>query len=448
MPLLKLVEEVGSMNRAFIVVGLAYGDEGKGSWVDHLVRKHDIKYVVRFNGGVQAHHHVVREDGKFHGFRQFSSGSFVPGVTTVLSKHMLIEPEYLLEEAKVLGVLGSSECLSRVLISENSGVITPFARLLNQIQEAYRGKARHGSTGFGIGITQRDLDEYPTQALRARDLRSPFLFEKLQVLAEAAIEEAEEYRSPASEELFQRLLHSDLNHYTQMYRGFTTQVRILSDIELGELLRGEDLVFEGAQGVLLDQDYGFFPHVTRSRCTFANAESLLKEMEFRGSTTRIGLLRAYGTRHGAGPFVTEEKGLPIQSCHNGTNVWQGNFRLGWFDAVSARYALKVVDGVDILGVTNFDRLEHFAQVKFAHSYSHVDSEYFEDNATIRVIGEDIRSLSRRCDVLDAALPQYTSLSFTGDREKDLESYLRGIAVELGRDVDAVSLSPLHHKIYR
>ncbi len=436
------------MPNSHIVIGLAYGDEGKGSWVEHLVRKHKIAYVARFNGGVQAHHHVVREDGSYHGFRQFAAGSFVPGVQTLLSRFMLLEPEMLFEEARALASMGVDSPLERVIVSEETPVITPFARLLNQIQEAYRGRSRHGSTGFGIGITQRDLEQYPEQALRVRDFSSPRLFEKLRVLAEAAIEEAEEYRSDDTLELFERLERSDLNHYAEFYRRFPQKVRVLSDKAMLQIFRENDVVFEGAQGVLLDQQFGFFPHVTRSNCTFGNAEQLLREANFDGKLNRVGLLRGYGTRHGAGPFVTEVPGLDIEPCHNGTNLWQGSFRQGWFDAVSARYALKVVGGVDTLALTNLDRMSHLSKIKIAINYSDIDSRYFENERTFRVLREDVTTLANRCHALERVKANYREVPGWKENESGIEGYLDELGKELGRRVDAFSTSALHHKSYR
>ncbi len=436
------------MPHSHIVIGLAYGDEGKGSWVEHLVRKHEISFVVRFNGGVQAHHHVVQADGRYHGFRQFSAGSFVPEVRTVLSRFMLLEPELLLEEAQSLQSLGVQKPLERVVISEETPVITPFARLLNQIQEVYRGKSRHGSTGFGIGITQRDLEQYPQQALRVKDFSSTRLFEKLRVLAEAAIEEAGEYASAETTELLESLRWSDLNHYADLYREFPQRVSVLSEERMRQLVRENDVVFEGAQGVLLDQQYGFFPHVTRSNCTFENAEELLREAEFEGTVNRVGLLRAYGTRHGAGPFVTEEPRIEIPPCHNATNVWQGAFRQGWFDAVSARYALEVVGGVDTLAITNLDRMSALSKIKIATSYRDLDSRYFTNGARLRVLKGDVTKLSARCQALDSVTPQYREVQGFKAGGDTAERYLEELGSELSRRVDAYSVSPLHHKKYR
>ena len=151
--------------QAHIVLGLGYGDEGKGSFVDHLVRKTGARFIVRFNGGAQAAHHVVTEDGREHCFRQFGSGMFVAGTSTILSRYVLIDPPYLLEEAEELA--GKSVCypLERMIVSADAPIITPFNRLLNQMMEVARSGNRHGSCGFGVGLTQRDVEELGSKAL-------------------------------------------------------------------------------------------------------------------------------------------------------------------------------------------------------------------------------------------------------------------------------------------
>jgi hypothetical protein len=134
---------------------------------------------------------------------------------------------------------------------------------------------------------------------------------------------------------------------------------------------GEVTIFEGAQGVLLDRDHGFFPHVTPSRTTFANADALLAEASRVDSIARIGVLRAYATRHGEGPFVSEDAALTAATpdLHNGADGFQGAFRVGWLDVVAARYALRVVGGVDWLAITNLDRLAGLSRVRVCTAYT-------------------------------------------------------------------------------
>jgi len=436
------------MPQAHIVIGLGYGDEGKGSWVDHLVRAHGAYGVVRFNGGCQAAHHVVTEDGRTHCFNQFGSGSLVPGTKTLLSRFMLVEPLNLFREASKLERLGVHNPLANVIVSENAPIITPFNWLLNQIQEVNRGGDRHGSCGFGIGITQNDVETLGDDALYVRDFRSPeALLEKLRRLQQFRWEQARPLIGSKTFQLGNMLADVDLNLYAERYLQFAQSVSVVDEETFQHTIRTNDLVFEGAQGVMLDQRYGTFPHCTRSNCTYENAETLLREAGFSGPVERVGLLRAYATRHGHGPLVTHAQ-LPISACHNQSNGWQGSFRLGWFDAVSARYALSVVGGVDTLAITNLDRLNGLAKLKIATGYHNGDPRFFDERGEMLVpYGKyDLEYLRQRTDSMSEIVPHYQSypgwVSHVG-----MQDYLEFLTQHLQHPIAAYSTTPTHHKTY-
>lgn len=431
-----------------LVIGLGYGDEGKGSWVDHLVRELGVKYIVRFNGGAQALHHVVTPQGQLHPFAQFGSGSFVPEVKTVHSRFMLLEPEALLHEAQVLQKKGISEPLSRLIVSADAPVITPFNRQLNRIQEIARGNARHGSCGFGIGLTQRDVEELGDRALYVRDLRSCRSRDKLIDLLELKLEEARAFETDQTRQLIELMSKTDIDYYVRLFNFYASAVEVVDDKAISELVRKNSTVFEGAQGVLLDQDYGFFPHCTRSNTTFKNALTLLREAEFPGEINKIGLLRGYGTRHGAGPFVTQDDSLEISKCHNQRNDWQGRFRVGWFDAVAARYALEVVGGVDQLAITNLDRLAGMRRIKYANAYENFDARFFSRDR-IHVLSPDLSLLAERTRTMDRIQPCYSEVNgWSSNSDAALEGYINTLETALNCQISAVSLRPDHQKNYR
>ena len=434
---------------ARMVIGLGFGDEGKGSWVDHLVREHRVRVVVRFNGGAQALHHVVTERGEQHGFAQFGSGTLVPETRTVLSRFMLIEPEAMLHEAARLAALGVPDALQRTLVSERAPLIPPCNRLLNRIQEQYRGGARHGSSGFGIGLTQAAVDELGDEALYVRDIALGRCRDKFAALTERAMKIAEQFRSEATLPLIEQLHSINHRYYEELFERWHAAVRVVTDAELGTLLRSEDSVFEGAQGVLLDQYVGFFPYCTRSTCTFENAEHLLDEAEFDGTRERIGLLRAYGTRHGAGPFVTEDPSLHVPACHNQRNQWQGAFRTGWFDAVAARYALACVGRVDVLALTNLDRLSGSSDLKIAHRYGGGAEEFLECGQLVQV-PRNYPLLRKRSEQLWHVRPEYAACagwnrSFA---KEGIERYLQTVEMLLQRPIQAYSQRADSQKVYR
>ena len=433
------------MPRAMMVVGLGNGDEGKGSLVDHLVRKEGVRHVVRFNGGAQALHHVVDGD-RMHGFSQFGAGTLA-GAGTVLSRFMLFEPLAFCREARNLSEVGIADPYAMVTLSARAPIIPQANILTNRILEIQRGQGRHGSCGMGICLTQGDVEEFGAQAIYAGDLLHPTLLrEKLNLIQQRRVLSVRGIHSPETHMLRTQLFTSDLDDLVEFYKEFAARIRIVPDDAIMEILAHEDTVFEGAQGVLLDQQWGFFPHVTRSTTTFENAETLLDEAGFAGERVHFGLLRAYGTRHGAGPFPTETDMLPVAPCHNALNPWQGSFRTGWFDAVTTRYALEVVGSVDFLALTNLDRLICLDGLQAATTYQ--QNAHFP-NGEIALRPLDMEVSRQRTDALFQAIPEYAPLpSIPSDCPEALFRYSDAIAALIGRDVDLISAGPDQHKLYR
>lgn len=351
-------------NTSYIVTGCGNGDERKGGTVDHLAKTTGIKNMVRDSGGGQAAHHVVLENGTVHCFSHFCSGLFRPGTRSILSKFMAIDPVAMLREAKILTGKGIAYPLSRSYISKDCPIVTPMNMLINRIRELSRGSNRHGSCGKGIGVTLRDAQWNPEQVIRVEDLRNEKkLRQSFETMLRVRIAEARgftvcaNYSSPL-ENLIQILRDIDVDAYVKLYVEFARHVRIIDDKDLHAFVR-EGAIFEGSQGVLLDQDYGFYPHVTWTRTTGENAMSILRDAGCVGTQKiiRLGVLRAYHTRHGDGPFVSESRRLTemVPELHNTYGPWQGPFRCGWFDLPAARYATSVAK-VDALVITNLDRL--------------------------------------------------------------------------------------------
>jgi adenylosuccinate synthase len=348
---------------AIIVVDLAFGDCGKGTLVDFLTRHHGAHTVVRFNGGPQAGHNVVTTDGRHHTFAQFGSGTFVPEVRTLLSRFMLIEPYALFKEEAHLRENGITDAMERLLIDGDCMVITPPHQAANRLRELARGKDAHGTCGMGIGETMQDSINDPELTLRFSDLGDADLvarrlvgFQQLKAhqLGDSitALQD-----NPAAQPSIAVLLESDwLDTAIETYRELA---RLVQKPDTASLFNSPGtIIFEGAQGVLLDQTWGFHPHTTWSDTTFTNAETVLRSAGFHGQQTRMGVLRTYFTRHGAGPFPTEDSSLRqrLPEPHNSDAGWQGQFRVGIFDLPSVRYALMAVKGVDELAITHIDRL--------------------------------------------------------------------------------------------
>lgn len=361
----------------WLVAGLGFGDEGKGSVVDYLARDCGARTIVRYNGGAQAGHRVVTPDGREHVFSQFGSGMLIPEVRTHLSRFMLIEPAGMLREDEHLRAIGCADAFERTTIDREAPVVTPFHIAANRLIELSRGASKHGSCGLGIGETMEDVQKLGVHALRARDLcNASSLKEKLIAICarkllkmrrvlncRAVSEDAARYLETCED-------HTTLDWCLDRYADFARRAHITGGKHLGVLLRQGNAIFEGAQGMLLDRSHGFYPHVTKTDITFRNALLLLREMRYAGSVIRIGVVRGYCTRHGNGPFVTEDDRLSalLPDAQNAAHEWQGKFRVGHFDVVAARYALSGLGGIDELAITNLDRLIGLQDLKICTGY--------------------------------------------------------------------------------
>lgn len=335
-----------------VVVDLGFGDAGKGTIVDWLCAAGNHRTVVRFNGGAQAAHNVVTADGHHHTFAQFGAGTFTPGVRTHLSRYVLVDPLALAAEADHLAELGVTDALDRISVDARALLVTPWHRAANQARERARGARRHGSCGMGIGETARYALDHPDDAPTVDDCRHPDrLRHRLALLADRLGPVIG--TDPAL---------PDLSSAVAVFADFARAVAVTDAHHLPRLLAREPVVFEGAQGVLLDEDRGFHPYTTWSTTTTRNALDLVDESGTDIPVTRLGVLRTYTTRHGPGPLVTDDPALAaaLPEPHNGTGQWQGAFRSGPFDAVAHRYALAATGGVDALALTHLDAAERVA----------------------------------------------------------------------------------------
>lgn len=391
---------------AYVVVDLGFGDAGKGTLTDHLARTRGAVGVVRFNGGAQAGHNVVTDDGRHHTFAQLGAGSFVPGVRTHLAAPFVLHPTALVVEAEHLARKGVDDPLSRLTVSPEALVITPYHQHLNQLRERARGEARHGTCGVGVGETVAHALAHPDRCLRARDLAHPGrLVARLHALRE-------ELRGVAETIAAQRdpIWEDDALPARWSERASLLAPRLRRDDEvLGAWLRGErPVVFEGAQGVLLDEWRGFHPHTTWSNCTFDNARALLAVGGHRGPVTRVAVTRTYSTRHGAGPFPTEDPAFAARRAepHNDARGWQGAFRAGPLDLVLARYALAACGGADALALTHCDAVEE--RWPLCTRYEGVDEIPLgppRDLAHQRALGERLRAVRPTWTYLDRGVAE-------------------------------------------
>jgi adenylosuccinate synthase len=326
---------------AWVVVDLGFGDAGKGTVTDWLVRTQGARLVVRWNGGAQAGHNVVAPDGRHHTFSQFGAGTLVPGVRTHLAEDVVVHPTALLVEARRLG----GDALQRITIARSARVVTPFHQAAGRLRDL---ALRHGTCGVGVGETVRDALEHEDDVLRAGDLLGDPRARLRRV--------RERLRPPAVEHPLAEAEWRVLREPEVESRWLEAVAPVRELVVPDESLRLDGpVVLEGAQGVLLDEWRGFHPHTTWSDTTTGGAIALLRRHGHSGDVRRLGVLRTYLTRHGPGPFPSETRDLELSEPHNPEGGWQGAFRVGWPDAELLRYALRVSD-VDGLAVTHMDRL--------------------------------------------------------------------------------------------
>lgn len=325
------------MKRAIIVVGLGFGDEGKGAVVDSLVAKTRASLVVRFNGGAQAAHHVVTPDGREHCFSQLGAGSF-HGAATHLSRYTILEP---LGFARELRTFPGDK--PKWTVDPRALVIAPVQRFMNIMREKARGLDKHGTCGMGIGETVSD-GENSIRAFEFNDRCSVKI--RLQHLTDMklAIAHALKWELP----------HVDLDDVNRRWLDAADQMLKYNLVEDDAIMARTTgtIIFEGAQGVLLDELWGFHPHTTWSTTTDANAWTMLHEDDH---VEVIGVIRAHATRHGAGPFPTEDVNVNVPVTErNSDATFQGSFRMGHLDLPLLQYALCRVPSISGIAVTHLD----------------------------------------------------------------------------------------------
>ena len=351
-----------------VIIGLHFGDEGKGKMVQFYTDRIGATVNVRFNGGPQASH-TVRTDfgGEPSLFAQIGAGSWNHEVHTFLLNSMVVDPIALLEEVDHHESRGMSALIPRLHVDPECTLVLPYHRFTNQMV-ALGQTPKHGTVGTGTGFAIADR-ETDAERLTFRDLMNQRTLEQklLKVLPvyNQKIKDAHAAatRIVASSTQVQQA-DMVLNFYyvsrDTLYRDLLEAGRRLSltlqeRTKQLEAIQGRFSVWEGAQGTLLDPEFGFPPHITRGRVRIDDAVPLIRDRE---QTRVIGVLRAYAHRHGSGPLPTEDndKFANIDELTNGDNLWQGPFRRGPFDGFLARYALHQ-NPVDFVALTCLDQVK-------------------------------------------------------------------------------------------
>ena len=320
------------------VIDLGFGDAGKGTVVDRLCAAGDVDLVVRFSGGAQAAHRVVVGD-RAHVFHQFGSGTLA-GMPTHLAPGMMVEPYSLVEEALDLVELGVDDPFALLSVDPACLLTTPVHAAVNRWREEQRGDAAHGSCGRGIGETTAYALEHPAPTVADTRDRARLVDLLDRMCRHYTATCGPDLALPAVAEM------------ADVYDEFAATVTV-DPAPLRRALDVGRVVFEGSQGVLLDEWYGFHPHTTWSTLTPQRLRAQVPDLAV------IGVTRTYQTRHGAGPFPSENPAWTalLPEAANGTGRYQGPFRVGPLDPLLLRYAIAACGGIDGLAVTHLDRLD-------------------------------------------------------------------------------------------
>lgn len=353
---------------AIVLVGAQWGDEGKGKATDLLGAR--VDYVVRYQGGNNAGHTVVIGDRKF-ALHLLPSGILTPSVIPVIGNGVVVDPAVLIDEIRGLNDQGVDT--SRLIISANAHLITPYHVTLDKVTERFLGKAKIGTTGRGIGPAYSD--KIARIGIRVQDLFDPSILRQ-------KVEGALQSKNQTLVKVFNRRA-LDVNEIVDQLLAYQSAlapyVRDTGLILNQALDAGSVVLLEGGQGTLLDVDHGTYPFVTSSNAT-AGGASTGSGIGPTRITGVIGILKAYTTRVGSGPFPTElfdDAGVRLQSVGGEVGVTTGRARrCGWFDAPIARFASRV-NGLTDIFLTKLDVLTGFDRIPVCVGYE-IDGERFDE----------------------------------------------------------------------
>jgi adenylosuccinate synthase len=410
------------------LVGTQWGDEGKGKLVDLLAE--DAQLVVRYQGGNNAGHTVVHKGQEFI-FHLVPSGILHPGTLCILGNGVVIDPEALIEEMGILTERGV--ILSNLRISERAHLIMPYHRFLDELQEQARGDKRIGTTSRGIGPVY--VDKVGRCGIRVADLLEEGSFEELLArnLAEKNL-------------LFEKIYNTkqcDKDEILSDYLGYAEQLKeYISDVSsvIHKAYReGSNILFEGAQGTLLDLDEGTYPYVTSSH-PIAGGASIGTGIGPTKIDRVVGAAKAYTTRVGEGPFPIEELGPVGQRMREEGREYGATTgrprRCGWFDVVAVRHAVQA-NGLASIAITKLDILGGLGKIKICTGYRYKGSLIRNFPSSIRVI-QECQPVYEEMDGWDDDISQAETYD---ELPNATRTYLARIQELLGVRISIISVGP-------
>ncbi|MDE3723932.1 adenylosuccinate synthase [Nocardiopsis sp. N85] len=413
---------------AITLVGAQWGDEGKGKATDLVGDR--VDYVVRYQGGNNAGHTVVIGDQKY-ALHLLPSGILSPNVVPVIANGVVIDPGVLLEELSGLNARGVDT--SRLLISANAHLIMPYHRALDKVSERFLGKGKIGTTGRGIGPTY--ADKVSRQGVRVQDMFDPKILRKKIELAlndkNQLLAKVYNRRSLEAEPIIEEYLG-----YAERLRPYVADTSLILNKALDE---GKTVYLEGSQGTLLDIDHGTYPFVTSSSPTAGGAAAGSGIGPTR-ITKVVGILKAYTTRVGSGPFPTElldEQGVWLRTQGHEYGVTTGrDRRCGWFDAPIARYATRI-NGITDFFLTKLDVLTGLESIPVCVAYE-VDGVRHDE---IPMTQTDFHHATPVYEYLDGWSEDITGAREFDELPKNAQAYVRTLEEMSGAPISAIGVGP-------
>ena len=415
------------------VLGAQWGDEGKGKIVDFLAEKVDI--VARFSGGNNAGHTVINSQGEFK-LHLVPAGIFWPEAMCLIGNGVVVDPDALLEEVTGLEQRGV-DITDRLMISERAHLVMPYHVVLDELAEEARGSQAIGTTGKGIGPAY--TDKAARTGIRAADLADvEALLPRLEgVVAYANALITKVYGGPALslEDVFDKC-----RTWSEHMGPFIGPVEhVVHDA----VSAGKVVLLEGAQGALLDLDHGTYPYVTSSHPTIGGAQTGLGLLPQQIDLV-LGVFKAYSTRVGSGPFVTEllnETGEAIRDRAGEFGTTTGRpRRVGWFDSVAARYSARI-NGYTSLVLTRLDVLDIFDSIGVCGAYE-LDGETVTDFPGSAAVLEQCKPIYEHHPGWDSPTEGVTSLE---DLPSEARSYVDRLEELVGLPIDIISTGPHRHE---
>ncbi len=415
---------------ATCVFGAQWGDEGKGKIIDAMARDADV--IVRYQGGANAGHTVIAGGAK-HVLHLIPSGILHPGKLNVIGNGVAVDPLKFLEEVEGLLARGVRVDGTNLRLAGNAHVIFEHHKRIDQAGERWRGDGRIGTTGRGIGPCY--ADKASRTGLRVADMLDPQRFrQRLQAaLAEKNAQLTAVHAEPAL----------SLNEQLERYTGLGERLRPFVGDTAAEVRRafkdGRRVLFEGAQGAMLDIDHGTYPFVTSSN-TGSDGVAAGAGFPAKWIGSVVGIAKAYCTRVGEGPFPSEDHGadgVRIREAGNEYGATTGRpRRCGWFDVLAMRYSLEL-NGADGWIMTNLDVLDGFEQIKVATGYE-VGGRYYDEWPGALTNLADVKV---RCESVPGWLADTTKARRYSDLPTRARDYVEWIERLVGVPIVMLSVGP-------